>query len=566
MCGICGFVGPKDEDLLKRMCLAIKHRGPDQSGEYILEGASLGHRRLSIIDLSEQARQPMHNEDSAVWMVMNGEIYNFHSLRKELVSSGHTFRSQSDSETIIHAYEEYGEDFVTRLEGMFALAIWDNRKNKLILCRDRIGIKPLYYAHVGLRLLFASEIKALLEDKGLKREINEDGFFQYLAFQCILTPETMFKGIHKLEPGSMLVFENNVLNKKRYWSVDEAKSEESSESEVASALIDAVKSHLVSDVPLGVLLSGGLDSSSIVAIMHEQGIENIETFTVGFNQPDDELKFAREVSQRFGTKHHELIIKPQDLQDLIGKIVWHMDEPLADGGAIATYLAAEKVREFVKVVLVGEGGDETLGGYNWHKLASFPLSLLPQKVKKRLYFYFTTFYKGDSQVPFDTFLRLFEEKRNFLDSMSIFEIKNILPNSLLMKVDKMTMAHALEARVPFLDYKFLSVALGLSQSKKISFFSTKIFLRNYMQNRLPPSVLRRRKHGFIVPIGRWLENELRDFAHDTLFSTQAYLPAVLPRQRIEGLFRKQKGLRAIENNALLWKLLIFELWQRKYLR
>ena len=243
-----------------------------------------------------------------------------------------------------------------------------------------------------------------------------------------------------------------------------------------------------------------------------------------------------------------------------------MDEPLADGGAIATYLAAEKVREFVKVVLVGEGGDETLGGYNWHKLASFTFSLLPQKVKKRLYFYFTTFYIGDSQVPFDTFLRLFVEKRSFLDSMSYFEIKNILPNSLLMKVDKMAMAHGLEARVPFLDYKFLSVALGLSQSKKISLFSTKIFLRSYMQNRLPPSVPRRRKHGFIVPIDRWLENELRDFAHDILFSTQAYLPAVLPRQRIECLFRKQKGLRAIENNALLWKLLIFELWQRKYLR
>ena len=566
MCGICGFTGQKDDVLLKKMCLSLAHRGPDQEGLFSQEGASLGHRRLSIIDLSKQGQQPMSNENATVWVVANGEIYNFKQLRQELTCAGHTFRSQSDSETIVHAYEEYGEDFVLKLDGMFAIAVWDAEQKKLILARDRIGIKPLYYAFSNEKLLFASEIKSIVQDSTFNKEINHDGFFQYLAFQCILTNETMLKGIHKLEPGSMLVFENNVLNKKRYWSVDEAKSEESSESEVAAALIDAVKSHLVSDVPLGVLLSGGLDSSSIVAIMHEQGIENIETFTVGFNQPDDEFVFAREVAGRFRTRHHELIVTPQDLSGLIEKIVWHMDEPLADGGAIATYLAAEKVREFVKVVLVGEGGDETLGGYNWHKLASFPLSLLPQKVKKRLYFYFTTFYKGDSQVPFDTFLRLFEEKRNFLDSMSLFEIKNILPNSLLMKVDKMAMAHALEARVPFLDYKFLSVALGLSKSQKISFFSTKIFLRNYMQNRLPPSVLRRRKHGFIVPIGRWLENELRDFAHDALFSTQAYLPAVLPRQKIEGLFRKQKGLRAIENNALLWKLLIFELWQRKYLR
>ncbi|MEI6631161.1 MAG: asparagine synthase (glutamine-hydrolyzing) [bacterium] len=559
MCGICGFTGEKDRRLLEAMNKSLSHRGPDDAGFYEDEMMSLAHRRLSIIDLSPGARQPMRNEDSTLWMVVNGEIYNFKALREELESRGHAFNSQSDSEVIIHAYEEYGESFVNNLEGMFALAIWDSRKKKLILARDRIGIKPLYYAHHGLRLLFASEIKALLEYKSLKREINEDGFFQYLAFQCILTPETMFKGVYKLEPGSMLVFENNALIQKKYWFLDQSEIKECTEDEVAFELVDAVKSHLVADVPVGVLLSGGLDSSSIVAIMHEQGVKDIETFSVGFGQPDDELKFAGEVCAKFRTRHHELIIKPQDLKGLLKEIVWHMDEPLADGGAIATYLAAQKVREFVKVVLVGEGGDEALGGYNWYKLASLPL---PQVLKKRLYFYFTTFYNGDSRKPFDTFSSLFEPRKNFLDSMAAFEIKNILPNSLLMKVDKMTMAHGLEARVPFLDHKFLLAALGLRSSKKVSLFSTKIFLRRYMRGRLPESILKRRKHGFILPIGKWLQNELRDFAQDILFSKDAYFRGILPAKDIENLFSKQKGLKSIENSSLLWKLLIFETWHK----
>jgi asparagine synthase (glutamine-hydrolysing) len=564
MCGICGFSGKKDNKLLEAMSKALAHRGPDDAGFYEDGMVSLGHRRLSIIDLSEQGKQPMHNEYSTVWMVANGEIYNFQSLKKELVSLGHVFYSHSDSETIIHAYEEYGENFVNKLEGMFALAVWDTAKNKLILARDRIGIKPLYYAQNGPRLLFASEIKALLQDCGLKRQLNEDGFGQYLAFQCILTPETMFKGVYKLEPGSMLVFENSALKKKRYWPVDEAGPRESTDSEVASALIDAVKSHLASDVPVGVLLSGGLDSSSLVALMAEQGIENIDTFAVGFNQPDDELGFAREVARKFRTRHHELMVRAQDLSNLIEKIVWHMDEPLADGGAVATYLAAEEVRKLVKVVLVGEGGDESLAGYNWHRLCRFPFSLLPPNLKQRIYFYLTTFYKGDSHKPFDTFLSLFERKKNFLDSMTTFEVKNILPNSLLMKVDKMTMAHSLEARVPFLDYKFLLAAQGLRPGRKISLFATKIFLRRYMQNKLPQDILRRKKHGFIVPIGKWLENELHDFAYDTLCSESTYLRSIFSKGKIKSLFNRQKGLRAIENSSLLWKLLVFETWYRRY--
>jgi len=542
----------------------LSHRGPDDDGFYEDDLASLGHRRLSIIDLSENARQPMHNEDSTVWMAVNGEIYNFKELRTELEASGHIFHSHGDSEVIIHAYEQFGDNFVLKLNGMFAIAIWDLRQKKLILARDRLGIKPLYYTQNNSRLLFASEIKAILEDSSFKKELNEDGFFQYLAFQCILTQETMFKGIYKLQPATMLIYKDNRLEKIKYWSADESFAQSSTEEEVVESLRNAVKSHLVSDVPVGVLLSGGLDSSSIVALMHEHDVENIETFTAGFNQPDDEFGFAREVSQRFKTRHHELVINPHELKGLLGKIVWHMDEPLADGGAIATYLAGIKLKEFVKVVLVGEGGDETLGGYNWYKLSVFPFSLMPGEIKRKLYFYLTTFYNYSSRKPFDTFLSLFKDRISFFDSMSGFEINNILPNSLMMKVDKMTMAHGLEARVPFLDYTFVSKACRLDYREKVSLSATKVFFRKLMSGQLPGSILNRRKHGFLLPIDRWLQGELKDFTYDTLFSHSNQTGRLLPRNFKERLFKKKTGLANIENKSLLWKLLIFELWYKVF--
>lgn len=563
MCGICGFSGKKDKRLLEAMAMALSHRGPDDQGFYEDDGVSLGHRRLSIIDLTAQGRQPMSNENAAVWAVVNGEIYNFKSLREELISHGHIFRSHSDSEVVVHAYEQYGEDFASRLEGMFALAVWDIRQKRLILARDRIGIKPLYYAQHNERLLFASEIKAILEDDGVKRKLNEGGFRQYLAFQCIITSETMFEGINKLDPGSILIFQAGQARKKKYWSLEEAKNRQATGLKVREALFSAVKSHLVSDVPVGVLLSGGLDSSAIVAIMAQLGVSDIETFTVGFGQPDDEFDFARQVADKFKTRHHELLIECGQLPATLEKIVRHMDEPLADGGAIATYLAAQKLRESVKVVLVGEGGDEALGGYNWYRISGFPLT---RQLKKKLYFYLTTFYRGADKKPYEVFQSLFKDRDTFFDSMAGFEIENILPNSLLMKVDKMTMAFALEARVPFLDAEFVGQASGLDHREKISALTTKMILRKIMLGYLPREILARKKHGFILPVSKWLTGELKDFAYDNLFSSSNQTDRILGRKLKEWLFEKKSGLKRIENTSLLWKLLIFELWNKAFMR
>ncbi len=566
MCGICGFYGSKNRKVLEAMSRELAHRGPDMEGFYEDDSVSFAHRRLSIIDLSPEGKQPMANENNNIFSIVNGEIYNFKQIRSELLSAGHTFCSKSDSEVIVHAYEEYGEDFVHKLNGMFAIAIWDSLQKKLLLIRDRLGIKPLYYAQFNDSLVFASEIKAILKFTGINKEFNQDCLYQYLAFQCILTADTMFKGIYKLEPGNMLIFKDGKLTCKRYWFLDESGHHHSDTQGVESALKAAVESHLVSDVPVGVLLSGGLDSSSIVAIMHEAGLNNIETFTAGFNQPDDEFIYSRQVADRFKTNHHELLIEPKRIEVMLEKIVWHMDEPLADGGAIATYLAAQKVREFVKVVLVGEGGDETLAGYNWHKLAVSPFDLIPQGVREKFYFYLTTFYKCNSKIPFETFSGLFKKKSNFFDSMASYEINNILPNSLLMKVDKMTMAHSLEARVPFLDHNFVAKVFGFNYKDKISLFATKKLLRKYMQGRLPEEILNRRKHGFILPVDKWLNVELRGFAKDTLLSRQSLAGRIFPKDFLNGLFNKKIGLANIENSSLLWRLLILELWHKVYFK
>jgi asparagine synthase (glutamine-hydrolysing) len=449
---------------------------------------------------------------------------------------------------------------------MFACAIWDKNNGKLVLARDRLGIKPLYYSEDSSQLIFSSEIKAILMNKDFHKEVNNDGLNQYLAFQCILTNQTMFKGIFKLEPGHILVFKDGQKYKRSYWSIEDSISPLAQEDILKTNLISAVGSHLVSDVPLGVLLSGGLDSSSIVAIMHELRIKDINTFTVGFSRPDDEFKFGRLVAERFKTRHQEILIQPRQLENLLEKIAWHMDEPLADGGAIATYLASGRIKEFVKVVLVGEGGDEALGGYNWHKLAAFPFNLLPRYYRKKIYQYLVTYYKKRSEEPMRIFLELFPKKKVFFDAMALFELKNIVSNSILMKVDKMTMAHSLEARVPFLDHNFLSCALGLSFREKVSFKTTKKVLRKLMKDKLPLAILKRKKHGFLLPVHEWLEKDLRNFAQDILISNNRYTNSLVGNQEIRGLFKRRKGFALVENSSLLWRLLIFELWYKVYFK
>jgi asparagine synthase (glutamine-hydrolysing) len=569
MCGICGFYGKKDRSLLEGMTKTLAHRGPDDQGFYEDEFVSLGHRRLSIIDLSPAGHQPIQNEDGSMQLVFNGEIYNFKELKSDLAAKGHKFRSKTDSEVIVHLYEEFGDDFLKYLNGMFGLCLWDKKEKKLILARDRIGIKPLYYTQTKNRFLFASEIKSILKDREIKKEISPEGFDIFMAFQCIPNNSTMFRGIEKVPPANMLVFQDGRIQLKQYWKPEPKEIELKNITEkIKDLLTDSVKLRLISDVPLGVLLSGGLDSSALVALASKIKQEPLETFSVGFGEANDELPYAKIVAKRFNTNHHEFIVRPKSLEGLLDKIVWHMDEPLADGGAVATYLVSEIVKDQVKVVLVGEGSDEVFGGYSWHKLANFPVNLLPYSLKRKFYFYLTTFYKGQKRNIFRDPYALFDKPAdsNLFKRMSDFELKSILPNSLLMKVDKMTMAHSIEARVPFLDHRIIEYMYSLSFSLSPEKIVGKKLIKKIFTNILPEPVLRRRKHGFLIPMNKWLLGDMKEFAQDVLFNSKMYFPRNIDRKSIEKLFVKTKNpLKSIENTCRLWRLFIFELWAKKYL-
>lgn len=579
MCGICGFVGFRDEELIKGMAQVMSHRGPDQEGFYSDRDISLGHKRLSIVDLSERARQPLPNEDKSIQLICNGEIYNHLELRKSLERKGHKFYSNSDSEVIIHAYEEYGEDSVKQLRGMFAFALWDSKEKKLILARDRIGIKPLYYIEDGERFLFASEIKSILEDRRIKREIDYHAYYSYLAFQATLETDTMFKNIKKLAPGHILIYQNEKITLKKYWDLPSQipdvryqMSEKNCAARVYEILKKSVEMRLMSDVPLGVLLSGGLDSSSIVGLMSQMMERPVKTFSVGFGQSDDELGYAKLVADHFTTDHQELIVKPKDLVEVLEKIVWHMDEPLADGGTIATYLVAEQVKGHVKVILVGEGGDELFGGYSWHNLATPFFKFIPEAMRLRIYFYLTTFYrrkKTQNKDMYREFKDMFQKtnkNQDLLLRMTSFEIANLLPNSILMKVDKMTMAHSLEARVPFLDHELVEYSTVIPSRYKIRKFTGKYILRQAMRGLLPDEIVKRPKHGFLVPLGGWLKNELKEYAQELLLSPQSHARKFFSEKKMKSLFIKRSRLKDIENTTLLWRLLIFEIWYCIYIK
>ena len=571
MCGICGFYGRKDRPLLEAMAGVLIHRGPDDSGFYEDELVSLGHRRLSIIDLSPQGRQPMANEDNTVWLVFNGEIYNFQDLRAELENKGHSFRSHTDSEVILHSYEEYGLDCVDNFRGMFAFALWDTKKRRLVICRDRIGKKPLYYWQNGERLLFASEIKSLLCCREILREVNRDGFYSFLAFQYVPGVETAVKNIFRVPPGNMLIAENGTVKLREYWSIRKIVnsggdiSPDKAIERMGHLLEESVNLRLVSDVPLGVLLSGGLDSSSITALISSSGVKSIKTFSAGFGEESDEFKYARIVSGEFNAEHREFIVRPDNLSLMLKKIIWHMDEPIADGGAFATYMISEVVKEYVKVILVGEGADELFAGYSWHRLAGAGFALVPGAIKNRAYFYLNTFYRGKKNQPdiyhgFEERFNLKGVRRDFLSRMMFFELENLLPNCLLMKVDKMTMAHSLEARAPFLDHKLIEFAAALPAGFKIRGCTNKYILRKFMEKKLPPEIVNRKKRGFLVPITKWLNGELKEYAEDILLRKDSFSACAIGLERIRPLFVPQRGLRELENKIRLWRLLVFELW------
>jgi asparagine synthase (glutamine-hydrolysing) len=618
MCGIAGMTW-KDEALVTRMTKVIAHRGPDQDGVYTDEFVSLGHRRLSIIDLSEHGRQPMSNEDGSVWVTYNGEIYNFQELRTALEAKGHVFRSRTDTEVIVHAYEEYGPACVQWFNGMFAFAVWDKNRRELVLARDRLGVKPLYYYAKDEKLVFASEIKAILQVPEVEREINPQSLYHYVGYEFVPAPDTMFRNVHKLPPGHYLRYKDGKAEVMRYWDVgfhSEPHSREYYEEKMRDMLTESVRKRLVSDVPLGVFLSGGLDSSAVVSLMSRCGVEPIQTFSLGYADPSfSELEYARVIAKQFRTKHRELIIDPIT-PDLIEKVVWHLDEPMTDLSTIPLYLICKKAREHVTVCLSGEGGDEVLVGYDRFKAskANGYYALLPEWIRRgiiapainalpdqpqkkgpvnvikrfiqggllpeeaghmRWQYFGIPEHDGKlfsknilSEISRDPFapvrwhaMRCNSAER--LDREIYVDLKFTMPDSVLMKVDKMSMAHALEVRVPFLDYQFVEFCATIPGDLKLEGFTTKSIFRSAMKGILPDQIRGRGKQGYSLPIKNWLRQELREYMTDLLTSSPLMREA-FNLDYIRQLMREHQEYRA-NHNHILWALINLAIWHRLFL-
>ena len=568
MCGICGMLGLVDKNLLRRMCDVIHHRGPDDSGLFMDEGIGLGHKRLSIIDL-KTGHQPIYNEDESIVIVYNGEIYNFKELREQLEKEGHTFYTSSDTEVIIHLYEDFGERCVKKLRGMFAFAIWDSNKRKLILARDRLGIKPLYYTFFNGILLFGSEIKSILQYEEIKKKVDLKALHDFLTFCYIPAPRTMFNGIKKLPQGCILVYENENIKIQKYWNVELNPNQNFNEdyyvNKLKKLLEESVKIRLMSEVPLGAFLSGGLDSSTVVAIMSSLMDEPVKTISAVFEDAKyDESNYAKIVAEHFETEHHEVVINAKDIR-ILPKIIWHFDEPTLDASAIPEYLISEKAKKYVTVVLVGEGADEIFLGYDQYKLIPRIYAhkrLFP--IAKRMIPIFSLFSKfpfrkvrryadfiakiadslDDPKETYKAFIERFTERekerlvRNFdfdrnenvfnkyfveyytkdriIKSISLFDMNVTLPDMFLINVDKMTMAHSIEARVPFLDHKLVEFANTIPLDLKLKGSEEKYILKKAMKDALPKEILNRRKHPFIVPIVDWFEEDLKELAEQLL--------------------------------------------------
>lgn len=627
MCGICGKININNREvvdarLIHKMTEVLKHRGPDDEGIYINGNVGIGHRRLSIIDLSKDARQPMSNEDKSIWIVCNGEIYNFQELRKVLEKKGHIFCSRSDTEVIIHLYEELGTDCVEKLRGMFAFCIWDEKRKRLFLARDRIGQKPLNYAIKNGNIIFASEIKSILQDPEISREVDINALDSYLTYQYVPAPETMFSGINKLPPAHSLVWENGKIKIERYWNLNFQNKINMAEDEFCQRILDllteATKIRLVSDVPLGVFLSGGIDSSAIVGLMSKLSSHPVKTFSIGFEEETfNELKYARKVAKIFATDHHEYIVKPEAL-NILPKIIWHFNEPFADSSCIPTYYLSKMTRQEVTVALNGDGGDETFAGYERYvanKIANI-YNLIPQSIRKNLVSFITTvlpestrrkdfikrfkrFAKANDSSRerryarwmsiFDDDLKsnLYSEKlknrlkgidswnylldvyrqsdaNNFIDATLFVDIMTYLPGDLLVKIDISSMANSLEARSPFLDHKLMEFAASIPSNLKLKGWTTKYLLKKALTKILPKDILNRRKAGFGVPIGTWFRQELKDYAYDILLSEKSLKRGYFKKEAIKRILDEHtKG--KIDHGARIWSLINFELWHQMFI-
>lgn len=581
MCGICGvlkFDGRPDPATVARMTARLRHRGPDDEGAFADGDVALGHRRLSIIDVSAAGRQPLFNEDRTIAAIVNGEFYNHGELRDELEAKGHRFSSKTDSEVLVHLYEEEGVECVSRLWGMFALAVWDARNRRLLLARDRIGKKPLVYARVDGGLAFASELEALLEHPGIVREVDRTALHHYLTYQYVPSPWTMISGVHKLPPAHRLVCDRDGTRVEAYWRPDFSRKP-SDPAAFDDLFRDAVKRRLMSDVPLGAFLSGGVDSSAVVATMSEFG--PVKTYSIGFEEAThNELPFARLVAKRFGTDHHEEIVRP-DAVEILPDLVRRYGEPFADPSAVPTYYVCRMARRHVTVVLNGDGGDETFGGYTRYaslrkrarirwlaRLLRRPrLSRDPRLQYVEIIGYFDN--PGKREIYSDAMRSIaadserllvsrFEEAGtdDLVDAAMYADTMTYLPDDLMVKVDIASMAHGLEARSPFLDHRVVEFAAGLP----IEWKTSKRLLKERFAGRLPPEVLSRPKMGFGVPLADWFRGPLRELARDHLSRDRGYFRL----EAVRGLLDDHVAGRA-DHGYRLWALVVLEAWHRSFI-
>ncbi len=625
MCGITGFIS-KDKNssvearelVLDKMCRIITYRGPDEQGTVVKDRAALGMRRLSIIDI-KSGQQPIFNEDGNLAIVFNGEIYNFQELKKELESLGHRFKTHSDTETILHAFEEFGADCLEKLRGMFAFAIWNFLEETLFLARDRVGKKPLFYTLTkDGSFVFGSELKTLLAHGEIDKQVDFAALDAYLTFGYVPEEFCIFKGVQKLAPAHFLVFKNGKIHTEKYWDFNyqqpaNIKSEDEYIEVLREKIRDAVDVRLISEVPLGAFLSGGVDSSTIVAMMSQIAKIPVKTFSIGFNEDSfDELKYARVAAKHFGTEHHEFIVTP-DLVNIVDELVWHFDEPFADSSALPTFMVSKMAREFVTVVLSGDGGDELFAGYTRYvtdkkrsAFAHLPEAIrsgvlqqisrkLPHGAPGKNYLYNVSLNTIDRYI--DSVSQFNSQRKEYLyskdfranlngafgagerqfrtlaesiatgngiDNLLYLDSKTYLPGDILTKVDRMSMANSLEARAPLLDHKLIEFVVNIPPALKLKGLETKYILKKAMEGIVPNEILYREKQGFGVPIGEWINSQLREKIRADLSDQRTLERGYFEKSYVQSLLDEHsKGRR--DHSHQLWQLWMLELWHRKFM-
>lgn len=625
MCGIAGIANLEglteaEQVALPEMVRSLRHRGPDANGFFTDPRVGLGHARLSIIDLST-GQQPMSNEDGSIWIVFNGEIYNFPELRDRLTARGHRFRSLCDTEAIVHLYEEEGEDCVHSLRGMFAFAIWDQPRRRLFLARDRLGIKPLYYSRRGDRVVFGSEIKAILEVRDVPRELEVRALADYLTFMWIPAPRTIFRDVCKLPAGHVATLDERGFRVREYWDLSFPEPAETNPALLTERFLaeleESVGVHLLADVPLGAFLSGGIDSSSVVAMMARLMEEPVITNSIGFEEDGyNELRYADVVAERFHTRHHRHIVRP-DAVDVVERLAWHYDEPFADNSAVPTYYVSKMARQNVTVALSGDGGDENMAGYRRYQLSQFERLVrraIPGTIRRPVFGLASRLYPKADWLP--RFLRAKSTLRNLAsedleaiyrsqsilapefcrgllqpavvdaldgyDSLEVFDhfyrktdakdplsrelyvdIKTYLVDDILTKVDRASMAVSLEVRVPVLDHKLVEFMATIPPHLKLRRGRGKYLFKRAMRPILGPGIVDRRKMGFVVPLRSWLMGPLREMVEDTIFSSSAKVRSWLDMRKVRWAWDQHRiGLRNMDN--LLWAVLMLEHWARNF--